>query len=265
MDTLTVDGKRIRIHRQGTGDPLLYFHSGNGELGDIPLFAALEAAGFGITAPELPGFGASDRATDWHSIEDVVFYLRRLLDMLDIDRPVLVGSSLGGWLAAEVAVWMPDRLSSLVLIDAGGLRVPGAPAFDMFLADPDESQRRANPHGHDIMPSVVPAIVGEVDQDAIQLHYIRGSAVVANIAWRPFLHDPKLLARLPLITVPTLVLWGSDDGLIPRAHGEAYAAGIPSAELRIVDQTGHTPALERPDVVAAEVAAFRATTRTVVA
>src|SRR5438105_10161862 len=105
MESLSVDGKTARLHRQGVGQPLVYLHSGFGEVGALPFFAELERAGFEVLAPELPGFGASDPAPDWHHVEDAVFHLRLVLDALAVDRAVLVGSSLGGWLAAALAVW----------------------------------------------------------------------------------------------------------------------------------------------------------------
>lgn len=247
MDTVVVEGKTSRVHRQGSGAPLLYLHSCFGEGGPLPVFDELAAAGFAVVAPELPGFGASDPAPDWHRVEDAVFHLRAMLDVLGLDAPVVVGSSLGGWLAAELAVWFPERVSRLVLLDAAGLRVEGAPVFDLFAATQREVLRRVLPHGGDLMAWLAPAVV----DDGPLLHLFRAMEATARIGWNPFLHDPKLPGRLAGVRAPTVVVWGADDGFIPAAHGGAFAAAIPGAALRVLDGCGHLPAMEQPAAVAA--------------
>ncbi|MGH9231710.1 MAG: alpha/beta fold hydrolase, partial [Acidimicrobiales bacterium] len=225
-------------------------------VGALGLFGLLADAGFRVTAPELAGFGRSDPAPEWHRIEDAVFDLRLLLDGLDLDRPLVIGSSLGGWLAAELAVWFPDRVGALVLVDPVGLRVEGAPVFDLFAARRDETARRLLPGGGDLLGLLAPALEGDDDPNAPLLHLLHAAEATARLGWNPFLHDPKLAGRLPLVTAPTLVVWGADDGIVPRDHGEAYAAGIPGARLEIVEGCGHLPALERPAVVSDLVAGF---------
>ena len=254
MGTFTVDGKSARVWRQGTGRPLLYLHSGFGEVGALPFFAALADAGFGVVAPELPGFGRSDPAPDWHRIEDAAFHLRRTCEALALPRCTVVGSSLGGWLAAELAVWFPERVSSLVLVDAVGLRVDGAPVFDLFAARQGELLQAVFPHGGDLPAMIAPAIAGSDDDNAVLLHFFHAMEATARIGWNPYLHDPKLLARLPLVSAPTLAVWGGDDRVVPLAHGETYAGAIPGARLAVLDGCGHLPVLERPDEVAALVA-----------
>lgn len=258
METFTVDGKTARLFRAGTGPPLLYLHSGFGEVGALPLFSALADAGFAVVAPELPGFGQSDPAPDWHRIEDAAFHLRRVCETLSLPPCTVVGSSLGGWLAAELAVWFPDRVSSLVLIDAVGLRIDGAPVFDLFAARQGELLQHVFPRGGDLLTMIAPAIEGSDDEHAVLLHFFHALEATARIGWNPYLHDPKLPARLPLVSAPTLVVWGGDDGVVPVAHGEAYAAAIPGAQLTVLDGCGHLPALERPDDVAALVRSFAA-------
>lgn len=257
MDTLTVQGRTTRVHRTGPDDgaPLLYLHSGFGEVGALPLFDHLAAEGFRVTAPELAGFGRSDPAPGWHHIEDVVFDLRALLDALGLDRPVVVGSSLGGWLAVELAVWFPERVGSLVLCDPVGLRVEGAPVFDLFAARQKELLARALAPGADLLELLAPALAGDDDPNAVLLHFLHALEALARIGWNPFLHDPKLFDRLPGVAAPTSVLWGADDGIVPLAHGEAYRDAIDGARLEVLAGCGHLPALEQPAAVAAHVAA----------
>jgi pimeloyl-ACP methyl ester carboxylesterase len=241
------------VFRCGSGRPLLYLHSGFGEVGALPLFAALADAGFRVVAPELPGFGRSDPAPDWHRVEDAVFHLRRMCEALSLPPCTVVGSSLGGWLAAELAVWFPDRVSSLVLVDAVGLRVDGAPVFDLFAARQRELLEHVFPHGGDLLTMIAPAIEGTDDEHALLLHFFHAMEATARLGWNPFLHDPKLRGRLPLVSAPALVVWGGDDAVVPVEHGEVYADEIPDATLTVLDGCGHLPALEQPDELAAVV------------
>ena len=258
MDWIVVDNKKIRVHRQGAGPKILYLHSAAGEVGQIELFDRLAAAGYEVIVPELAGFGDSDPAPEWRSINDVVFHLRRMLDVLELDQPVIIGSSLGGWLAAEIAVWFPKRLQSLVLIDAAGLRVEGAPVYSVFPLpgwDMAELTRLSNPHGFD-HAKVSAQLNADVDADTAMVRALRSMEVLARIGWNPYLHDPRLAARLQHVTAPALILWGAEDGLVPLAHGERYAELIPNARLTIVPQSGHSPALEQPERTAQEILAF---------
>ena len=225
--------------------PLVYLHSGFGEAGALPLFDHLADAGFAVTAPALPGFGESGPAHDCHRIEDAVFSLRSFLG----ERPVVVGSSLGGWLAAELAVWFPDQVAALVLVDAMGLRIEGRPIFDIFAARYQETIRQVLPHGGDLLELLEPAYDAD-DPAAPLLHLFNASEATARLGWNPFLHDPKLLERLPGVAAPTLVVWGADDGVVPLAHGEAFAAAIPDARLEVIERCGHLPALEQPAALA---------------
>jgi pimeloyl-ACP methyl ester carboxylesterase len=257
VETLSVDGKTIRIYSSGSGRPLVYLHSAFGEVGPIAVFKALEERGFAITAPELSGFGKSETITDWDSIEDVVYYLRRVLDEAGVGRAILVGSSIGGWLAAELAVWFPDRVAGLVLLDAAGLRLDEVPLMDLFMAPQDQAMAASNPRGVDLIAALQPGLEIEGDPEAaIMMHFLRAMDTVARIGYSPYLHDPKLQARLAQVKAPTLVLWGDQDGLIPLAYGEAYASGIEGAHLEVIADSGHLPALEQPLAVADAIARF---------
>jgi pimeloyl-ACP methyl ester carboxylesterase len=257
METLSVDGRSVRVYSAGEGRPIVYFHSALGEVGPIALFTALKERGFAITAPELSGFGKSEAITDWDSIEDVVYYLRQVLDEAGVGRAIMAGSSLGGWLAAELAVWFPERVAGLVLLDAAGLRLEEAPLMDIFMATQDQSMAATNPRGVDLIAALQPGL--EIDGDpeaAIMMHFLRAMDTVARVGYSPYLHDPKLRARLAQVKAPTLVLWGDQDGFIPLAYGEAYAAGIEGARLEVIADSGHLPALEQPIAVAEAIARF---------
>jgi pimeloyl-ACP methyl ester carboxylesterase len=256
MDRVTIDGTTIRVHRQGEGRPLVYLHSGSGEVGAIPFFAQLEARGFAITAPEFPGCGSSDPNPQIRTIEDAVFFLRRTLDELQVDEAILCGASLGGWLAAELAVWFPERVSGLVLVNAVGLYLPDAPILDIFLTDMAELMTAANPHSNDIFSPLMAGLEGEFSQESLVAMMMKGQQVASQLGWNPYMHDPRLEPRLAGIKARTLVVWGADDGIVPVRHGERYAERIADAKLALVEKAGHNPVLEKPSEVAGLVGDF---------
>jgi len=262
LRTLDVDGVRIRHLRVGEGVPLVYLHSAFGEVGGLPVFTALARAGFEVHAPELPGFGHSDAVTSWQSIADVVFTLRRILDRLDVGPAVLVGSSLGGWLAAEIAVWFPERVRALALLSPLGLRIDGAPIFEIFGASDDVLLPRLLAGSPALAEHLGEALARPAGTDpdpdplALPLHLFRAMEATARIGWNPYLHDPRLPERLGLIGAPAVVVRGDRDGILPRAHASAYASAIRGARLAELPDCGHLPALERPAEIVALVEAL---------
>lgn len=256
MQRLDVGGVNIRVYRSGEGPEVVYLHSGFGELGTLPFLVRLTEAGFSVVAPEMPGFGKSDPCPKWHKIEDAVYFYRLLLDALELRRPTVVGQSLGGWLAAELAVWFPDRIGALVLIDAVGLHVEGSPIHELFGVDPVKLMPLVFPGGGNILEHVVPALEGATDSDAVMLHFFRAMETTALIGWSPYMHDPKLGDRLGEVRARTLVVHGERDGIVPIAHAEVYASRIPNATLEVVEGMGHLPALEDPGTTATLVIEF---------
>ncbi len=256
MERVRVDGVEIRLYRTGSGPQVLYLHSGFGELGPLPFIENLARCGLSVTAPEMPGFGTSERCREWHEIEDVVFFYRQLLDVLDLEAPAVIGQSLGGWLAAELAVWFPERVSALVLIDAVGLHIDGAPIHELFGVDPVKLMPLVFPNGGNLLEHIAPALEGQADSDAVLLHFFRAMETTAAVGWSPYMHDPKLRGRLHLVRAPALIIHGERDGIVPLRHSEEYARSIPNARLEVLGNLGHLPALEAPESVSALVAEF---------
>ncbi|MCK9896769.1 alpha/beta fold hydrolase [Frankia sp. AgB32] len=266
---IEVDGIGTRYVRLGQGVPLVYLHSPFGEVGALPVFGALAAAGFEVIAPELPGFGQSDPVTTWQNIADVVFTLRRILDRFEVDRAVLVGSSLGGWLAAELAVWFPERVGALALLAPLGLRIEGAPIFQIFGAEDDALLPRLLARPTDFPAHLAPALAADGDATevptdplALPLHLFRAMEATARLGWNPYLHDPRLRERLGQIEAPTVVIRGDRDGILPAAHAAAYVRAIPAARQVEIENCGHLPALEHPAEVAGHVVSMSTAWRT---
>jgi pimeloyl-ACP methyl ester carboxylesterase len=173
----------------------------------------------------------------------MAFHYIELLDALGLDEVILGGVSLGGWIAAEVAVRWPERVKKLWIADAPGLWVEGQPLPDLFRVLQDREQLRRllfhDPEGY--MASLI------IKKDADEQSMIRGfqaMTVLARLVWeRPY--NPKLADRLHRVRCPTLLLWGDHDRLVPPAYGEAYKKYLPHAELKFIKDCGHLPMFEK--------------------
>jgi pimeloyl-ACP methyl ester carboxylesterase len=197
-----------------------------------------------VILPVHPGFGASEGFEAVETMEDLVFHTLDVLDALGLDRVDVAGLSLGGWLAAELALRHPGRVARLVLVDAAGVRVPGVPRGDPFMLPPPRVRALMF---HDPTSPVAQALLPDAPPpDRIEA-VLRGREAAARLLWNPAQQYRKLTGRLWRIGAPTLVVWGREDQAIPLAYGEAYARGIPGARLVVLDRCGHLPPFEHPE------------------
>jgi pimeloyl-ACP methyl ester carboxylesterase len=249
--SLLLEGKNIQLFEGGTGSPLLYLH-GAGTFWWMPVHDLL-ARSFQLYLPVHPGFGNSQGGDEIETIEDVVFHYIALLDLLGIAKVSVIGLSLGGWIAAELALRRPDRVERLVLVNAAGLRVEGAPTAEFFMATPAQLRPLlfAQPDS-DLAKSLIPDVP---PPERLEMA-LRGREAAARLLWNPHFAQRKLRSRLHRIQTPTLVIWGKQDGLLPLAHGQAFAAGIPNARLVILDGCAHVPPFEQPESFVATVLPF---------
>ncbi|MCL2393313.1 MAG: alpha/beta hydrolase [Acidimicrobiaceae bacterium] len=240
------DGE-ILLQQGGSGPPLLFLHGGGA--GTWGRLQDLLASSFDVLAPVHPAFGASDEMEGVEGMDDLVYHYLDLLDRLELGRVALVGSSFGGWLAAELAVHSPQRFSELVLISPVGLRIPEHPLRDIFLMTPDERVEILFRH-----PERLPA-PDPTDTDAILTNY-KNMMALARFGWSPFMNNPKLERRLYRVTARTLVVAPAEDRLVPRAHDERYASRIAGARLIVVDDAAHVAEMETPEAIAAPILEF---------
>lgn len=238
-----IDGVRVEIQRQGDGRPLLFLHSVDGVEPGAAWFQDL-AADFDVIAPWHPGFGHSDWPAEFRTISDLAFYYLELIRALDLRDVILVGSSFGGWLAAEIAVRSVEALSHLVLVDPLGIKVGGREdrdIADMYAVSQEELTRLAY---HDPRKR-------QRDYSTMNDHDLLGIArsreAYTYFGWKPYMHNPGLRRWLRRIRVPSLVVWGADDGIVSLDYGRAYTAEIPGARFEIIDEAGHYPHTEQPE------------------
>src|SRR5262245_28274815 len=253
---LTLHGIRLEVVERGPGRPLLWLHGEEGFDTEAPFLGRLAECGR-VIAPTHPGFGHSPDADGIDTIDDLSYLYLDLLAEREARDAVVIGASLGGWIAASLAVKSTARLSRLVLVAPVGIKVGDRETRDIpdiWALGPDEVLRLtwADPTRAAVDYTTLP----EERVTAI----VRDREATALYGWEPYLHDPKLKGRLHRIDVPTLLLWGADDRFVtPEYYGAAYRALIPGARLETIAGVGHFPHLERPDAFVERVAAFVAT------
>src|SRR5205823_9710074 len=243
-EIMTIDGANIRVLRggpeRGDAQPLVFLHGAGGHTGWMAFLEEL-AARFAVFAPEHPGFGQSDDPPWLDEVADLAYFHLDLLAALGLERVHLVGTSLGGWIAAEMAVRSTARLKTLTLVGAVGITAGGQPVDDIFRLPADENLRRFYADPERARRRL--ADMAQVDMEVAA----KNRATVARLAYRPRFHNPGLAQWLHRIDVPTLLLWGAADGLVPVKFGEAYRALTPNSRLVVLDGAGHAPFDEQKD------------------
>jgi pimeloyl-ACP methyl ester carboxylesterase len=227
----TVNGVKTVVLAAGRGEPLVFLH-GAGLWHGIN-FALPWTEKFRVIVPFHPGFGESDDDPAMTDMHDYVMHYLDLFEALGVDEVRLVGFSLGGLLAAKFAVEHGDRVHRLVLVGPAGLRDKAHPAADLFRVPPEQ-----------IPPMLVtnfevikPYPPEKPDLDFVGERY-REAATLARLLWEhPW--DAKLPRYLHRLTMPTLLVWGEDDRLIPVQQAELWRRFIPKADIQIFKGAGH--------------------------
>lgn len=252
--TLTVNGTTIKLMRGGSGPTLLFLHGASGAGVWLPYMDRL-AEHFDVIVPEHPGFGSSDDP-DWlDDIHDMAYFYLEVMRELDLRDVHLAGLSLGGWIAAEVAVRNTSRLASLTLVAAAGIHVDGVDRVDNFLADPETRIRNMF-----VDQALADRMIERILKPEFEDVSLKNFYTTAKLSWQPRSHDPNLSKWLHLIDVPTLVLWGDQDRLFPPVHAEAYGKLIPGSEVVVLDQCGHLPNVEKTDEFVSTITRFASQT-----
>lgn len=237
-----ISGVSIDLLESGDGTAMLYLHGGRGHFGFEPFLEEL-AKTHRVIAPWLPGFGHSELPRSYTTIDDLAFFGLDLLEAMDLRDTALVGAGFGGWVAAEMAIRSTERLRSLTLIDALGVKFGDhlvREIADIHAMYPDEVNKTlySDPDRFRLRTE------GMSDDDLTAL--VRLGEAEVLFGWKPYMHNPKLRHWLHRINVPTLVAWGEKDAMVSTEYGRQYAAAIPGARFEIVDGAGHYPGLERP-------------------
>ena len=248
-DWIEVGGLRVAYRRKGQGAATLYLHGAGLTRMWLPFYERMSQS-VDLIVPEHPGYGETEMPEWLDGFDDLVIHYDALLDALELERVDLVGYSLGGWIAAEIAVFHPRRIESLTLITPIGLRIPGKPPADIFAMDPEVLFMT---FFND--PANAAQILPDFESLEEIEHQFGEAATLARLAWNPRF-DPKLDRRLDRISAPTLVVKAENDRLVPGELADRYAERIAGARVETVPGTGHALIVEQPDKTADVVTSF---------
>ena len=250
--TIKIAGIDLELFEGGQGAPLLWLHGAPG-FNPKHEFVDLVAARRRLIAPSHPGFGKSS-LPDWlDSVDDIAHVYLELLDRLDLKATDVVGTSLGGWVAAEMASKVPERIRRLVLVGPVGVKV-GSPDKldipDIFAMPQDEASKLLY---HD--PERMKIDTAKLSDEELAAMF-RNRETLALLVWEPWMHNPKLKRRLHRAAMPALFVRGESDGLVSAEYLAAYAKLLPKARTVTIPAAGHAPQQEQPQALVKAVLEF---------
>lgn len=253
-DILAVAGTELQVLKAGVGQPLIIFHDEMGQHAWLRYQETLSQH-FEVWAPSHPGYGKSPRL-DWiMTMRDMAGWYLQAFDELGIRDANVVGFSLGGWLAATIAALCPHHFRKMVLVGAAGIKPPEGEIFDMFMETASEYIKLTVADSLAVaeFPTVCPPTPSPELAEAWEV--AREQSV--RLSWRPYMHDPGLPHLLRRVSgIPTLMIWGDKDRIVPLSAGRAYEEAIPGSELRVIEESGHRPEIEAPDEFLSTVLGF---------
>jgi len=247
---IEVSGCKTTLRRGGSGPTLLYLHGAGGS-GNVLPFAESLAERFDVILPDHPGFGESDLPTWLDNIHDAAYFYLDLMKQMNLRDVHIVGSSLGGWIALEIAVRSTERIKSLVLSGAAGLNCKEARRGDIFMWEP--SQRIRNMIVDQTLADKLLSVKPSDEQAAIA---VKNEFATARLAWEPRFFDPHLHKWLHRIDVPVQIVWGDADKVFPLPFGENLHKHLKGSRLTVIPKCGHLAHVEQPDRFKAIITGF---------
>lgn len=235
------DGLTVRFdERENNGRPILILHGGGGPQTVAGIATGLDRAH--TLLPIHPGFMGEPRPEWFNSIDDLAIAYLELLERLNLRDVLVIGSSVGGWIASTMALRDTAQLiSGLVLINSVGIQVEGHPVPDVSTLTPEELSALSfhNPAAFRVDPSTITPEQIAIRKANTEALYVYDSERLGG--------DPKLQRRLRQVRIPVLVAWGESDRVADLDYGRAYAQAFPNARFELIPEAGHLPQIEQPE------------------
>ncbi len=246
-----IDDNKIRYLESGYSEKHIVLIHGLGASAErwsrvIPIFEKY----LHVVVPDLIGFGYSDKPLVDYTPDFFSDFLKKFLDALKIDSPYLIGSSLGGQITAEFASKYPDSVSKLVLVSPAGVMKQSTPALDAYIMAALYPNEQSAKNAFEIME----ASGKEVDDSIVQGFIKRMQLPNAKMAFMSTIlglkNSEAITEKLKIVSTPTLIIWGSNDPVIPIVHADEFVSSIKDCRFYRMDNAGHTPYVQHPEVFA---------------
>ena len=243
-ETVRVAGADLTFIKGGTGRPLLVLHEELGHPGWLGWHSAL-ARDHTLHIPLHPGFGKSPRVEWIGSVRDLACFYSRVLRDMRLGQVDVIGFSLGGWIAAEMAACCDHQFRRMVLVAPAGVRPPEGDIMDMFIVKA-RSYLDASVHDPANTPEFAALYGGAATPEQFEA-WEDARAEVSRLAWQPYMYNPSLGPLLEgASNLTALVVWGNQDKIVPVSASQVYSKSIAGSELATLDGCGHRPEIEKP-------------------
>jgi pimeloyl-ACP methyl ester carboxylesterase len=249
---VNVNGTAVEMYSGGSGPPLVFFHGAGGSSGWQAHHEDLSAE-YTVYVPSQPGFNGTEGPAWAKTITDVAQFNHMFIEALGLQNIVLMGSSMGGWVSAEMAAMDDHNIDALILVDAAGIKPRQGEIAEIFMVS---ANTRLEQRFYD------PSQVENYENYARELSpeeqlVVHSNAITASqLCWRPYLHNPSLPHYLARVDTPTLIVWGREDAIIPVECGHLFQQAINGSQLAIIDNCGHSPAIEKRSEFVSAVTGF---------
>ena len=252
LKTIATPHAPVRYIEGGSGQPLVFLHGAGGATTADPFLLKL-AEKFHVYAPLLPGYGDSQECHELRDMLDFTLHHWDVVEALGLKNPILVGHSMGGMIAAEMAAIAPHDVTRLALICPAGLWLDAHPIADLFSTMPFEMPKLLF-HNVEAGTAMLTAGLDLADPKFLQ-NYLVTNARQLGMAGRILFPVPDrgLSTRLYRIRAKTILVWGDSDKLIVPAYAHAFKKTIAGSELVAIPEAGHMVTLEKPDQVVAAI------------
>jgi pimeloyl-ACP methyl ester carboxylesterase len=241
--SLHVLGSKVELLKGGNGSPVFVFHHDIGNPGWLPYYDELSQK-HTVYVPSHPGFGKSERPEWARSVRDIGCIYHWLLKELELDSTAAVGLGFGAWVAAEMAAMCRRQFTHLLLVNAMGIQPPSGEIMDQFLVSTLDYVRAGFSDQTKFVelykerPEVEQLVQWEINRE-----------MTTRIAYKPYMFDQALPYLIKAVAVPTLIVWGANNRIVPQSCGERYQQLMPNAKLQLLDG-GHYLEVEKPDDLA---------------
>lgn len=243
-EIVDVGGTKVHTLKGGSGEPLLLLHGAGGNSGWLRFVDAL-AEKYTVYYPSHPGYGKSERP-DWlETIPDMACFYTWYLETLGLEGVRAIAFSMGGWIASEIAAMCNHSFSKLMLVDAVGIKPHDSEITDIFIISPAQV-RELGFHDPRQAPEYEALYGGDPTPEQVMLAETNREMAV-RLCWKPYMHDPRLSSLLQRVKIPTRMVWGKNDQIVPLECGELYKKAINGSDLVVIDNCGHSPQVEKPE------------------